>query len=185
MPDIGMPPTRRFTVDPVQARHWLRHAVVAYAAYANGDEPPADLDGPRPEGNLPEIDDDWDPRGAGNEIDVYNLVRDAVDAGIIGAPTGAPIDGATERWDLEFVYVDDSDGGGYCFMVRLGLHLKLATWFQEMRKVGERDATGIPAAMAILTEAVTSANATLDALDEVVAARTPDPRERHAAGAER
>ena len=90
-----------------------------------------------------------------------------------------------ERWDLEFVFVDDSDGGGYCFMVRLGLHLKLATWFEEMRKVGERDATGIPAAMAILTEAVSSANATLDALDEFVAARAREPCERRAAGTER
>jgi hypothetical protein len=171
MSDVSMRPTRRFTLDEDRARSWLRHAVAAYLASCNGDQPPIVPDGSRLVGNLPEIDGDWDPRAPGNEVDVYNVVRDAVDAGIIGTPVDETINGRAEKWDLEFIYSDDSDGGCYYFMIRLGLSLKLASLFEEMRRLGEREATGVAAAMAILTEAVTSANATLDAVDEFVAAR--------------
>lgn len=183
MHDTGMRPTRRFTLDEDRAHIWLRHAVAAHVAYINGDQPPAGLEGFSPSGNLPEIDDDWDPRAPGSEVDVYDVVRDAVDAGIIGTPVDETVHGRTEKWDLEFIYSDDSDGGGYYFIVRLGLDLKLATLFEEMRRLGERDATGVAAALAILTEAVTLANATLDALDAFVAARAQEPFEGPAAAA--
>ena len=147
----------RFTLDEARARTWLRHAVAACMADLYGDEPPADL-GPRPAGELPEIGSDWNPVSPGEEDEVFQLVRRAVDSGIIGKPAG--------DIDLDFEYVADSDGGYYYFLVRLGWKLKLATHAYEMRKLGRPAATGIEAALAILDEAVTSANSVLDALDE-------------------
>jgi hypothetical protein len=170
------PTVQRFTLDKDEARNWLSHAAAAYMADASGEEPACKPEGPRPEGELPEIYDDWNPVAPGNERHVYQVVRCAVDAGIIGKPATSPYPGGAEGsapsdWDLDFEYLDDSDGGCYHFLVWLGLRLKLATPTVEMRKLGERDAIGVPAALAILVEAVTSANAALDALDEYVANR--------------
>jgi hypothetical protein len=167
---------QRFTLNEDKARNWLRHAAAAYMAGACGDEPPPDLEGPRPEGELPEIDDCWNPVDPGNESVVYQLVRCAVDAGIIGKPAtppspGGPGTGDPDDWDLDFEYSDDSDGGCYYFLIWLSYRLKLATQAVEMRKLGERDAIGVAAALAILIEAVTSANATLEALDDYATAR--------------
>ena len=152
----------RFTLDEARARTWLRHAVAACMTDLYGDEPPADL-GPRPAGELPEIGNDWNPVSPGEEDEVFQLVRRAVDSNIIGKPAG--------DIDLDFEYVADSDGGYYYFLVRLGWKLKLATHAYEMRKLGRPAATGIEAALAILDEAVTSANSVLDALDEKTAAQ--------------
>lgn len=174
MPETNNPPQRRFTLDEDRARNWLRHAVAAHTD--TGHAPPSnDTEPARPAGDLPEIDDDWDPRAPGTEQDVYTLVRTAVAAGIIGSPTSRTADGSVERWDLEFNYSDDLDGGGYHFTIAPGGGLKLATLFAEMRKIVEPDATGIPAAMAILAEAVASANATLYALDDFIAAHIATP----------
>lgn len=184
MHDTSLVPPRRFTLDPHRARTWLLHAVAAHGAPSNADEPPGDLDGPHPDGHLPELHDTWDPREPGSETDVGAMVRDAVDAGIICTPADERINGKIGQWDLDFVHFDDGDGGAYCFMLRLGAHLKLATFFEDMRKLGEPHATGITAALAVLTEAVTSANATLAALDTFVAARAHQHCERHPAGVE-
>lgn len=163
------PPTRRFTLDKGRARTWLRHAAAAATSTADpdGGEPPAGLEGPRPDGELPGIYDGWNPVDPGNESDVWHLVRCAVDAGIIGRPETHNPD--SEDWDLDFAYSDDSDGGSYFFLIWVNLQLKLATRAEEMRRLGQRDATGIDAALAILDEARTSANATLDALDRYMA----------------
>ncbi len=170
------PSVQRFTLDEGKARNWLRHAAAAYMADEYGEEPTGILEGPRPEGELPEIYDDWNPEAPGNEGDVYQVVRCAVDAGVIGKPATPPYPGsagasAPGDWDLDFEYVDDSDGGYYNFLVWVGLRLKLATPTAEMRKLGEREAVGVAAALAILTEAVASANRALEALDEYVADR--------------
>ena len=87
-------------------------------------------------------------------------MEQAGEAGIIGKP---------EDCDVSFEYVDDSDGGYYFFLVRIGYKLKLATHSYEMRKLAaERDAKGLPAALSILQEAVSSANSALSDLDEYV-----------------
>lgn len=155
-------PGRRFTLDEGRARTWLRHAAAVAAAGSDSGELPADLEGLRPDSELPEIYDGWNPVAPGNESDVYQLVRCAVDAGIIGRPE--PRNAEAEDWDLDFAYCDDSDGGSYFFVIWVNLRLKLATRAEEMRRLGQRDATGIEAAVAILDEARASANATLDAL---------------------
>jgi len=156
-PDGPARPGIRFTLDPDQARTWLRHAVAAYMEDMLGDEPPADL-GPRPAGELPEIHADWNPASPGQQDEIIQLVRRAVDSGIIGRPS--------EDSDLDFEYAADDDGGYYYFLVRPDRRLKLATHDREMRHVGAPGATGIEAALAILEEAVTSANSVLDDLDE-------------------
>lgn len=140
-----------FTLDKARAGNWLRHAVAAHMAETEGAEPPADLEGPKPDGELPEISDTW---------------KRAVEAGIIGKP---------EDTDIDFEYVDDSDGGYYYFLIRVGRHrLKLASTAYEMRKLGERGATGTTAALAILDEAVWSANSVLAGL-ETYTASLPSP----------
>lgn len=160
-------PAQRFTLDTARAGDWLRHAEAAYRAAAYDEEPPADLQGPKPEGELPGIDSEWNPVDPGQEDEVFLLVRRAVDAGIISAPADA---------DLDFEYVADDDGGYYCFLVRVcGGRLKLASTSYEMRKLGERDATGTAAALAILDEAVWSANSVLANLEKYAADHTGAP----------
>jgi hypothetical protein len=168
-------PARRFTLSEDQARNWLRHAAADYMANIYGEEPPADLEGPKPEGELPEIYDEWNPGAPGNESDVYQLGRGAVDAGIIGTPEGSAL-------DLDSAYADDSDGGYYYFLVWLNDRVSLATLAQEIRHLGERDATGVTAALAILVEAHRSANDALDALDEYAAGRALDEQDAVGAG---
>jgi hypothetical protein len=151
----------RFTLDRARAENWLRHAVAAYMTETEGAEPPADLEGPEPDGELPEISDTWNPVDPGQENAVFLLVERAVAAGIIGKP---------EDTDIDFEYVDDSDGGYYYFLIRVGNYrLKLASVAYEMRKIGERDATGATAALAILDEAVSSANSVLADLEKYIA----------------
>jgi len=165
MPQVDGDAARRFVLDEEKARAWLARAEAATAFDLSGEG-----EDPAPGEDLPEIDDTWDPLSPGNEIDIYSLVRCAVDSGIISRPkTGADQDGTDT--DLEFEYIGDDDGGAYCFLVYLGPDLKLASPSCEMRKLGEREARGASAAAAILHEAVASANTALSALDAHTVAR--------------
>jgi hypothetical protein len=144
-------------LDKARAENWLRHAVAAYMTEVCGDQPPAGLEGTKPDGELPEITDTWNPVDAGQEDEVFLLVERAAEAGIIGKPEGT---------DIDFEYVDDGDGGYYYFLIRVGGgRLKLASCAYEMRKLGERDSAGVAAALAILDEAVCSANGVLASLE--------------------
>ena len=119
-----MPAAEWFTLDKAKAEHWLQHAVAAYRAEVHDEDPPADLEGPRPEGELPEIDHGWDPVAIGQENQVYLLVSNAVDGGIISKP---------EHSDLGFEYVADDDGGYYFFLIRVDdSRLKRASQSYEM-----------------------------------------------------
>ncbi len=71
----------------------------------------------------------------------------------------------------------DCDGGYYRFLLDLSApaRLKLASYAEEMRKLGERDATGIDAAMAVLREARCAANHLLQQLTEFIAATAAQP----------
>lgn len=146
---------QRFTLDETRAREWLARVVRACEAELHGDR-----EDPQPSGELPEISADWEPRAYEEESTVYLLVRLAGDAGIITAPDGM---------ELDFRYSDDSDGGHYCFHVGVGPRVELASYIQEMRKLGDHDATGTEAALSILREAVQKANNTLDGLAELIA----------------
>jgi hypothetical protein len=146
---------QRFTLDETRASEWLARAVRAYEA-----EPDGDSSDPQPGENLPEITSAWEPRAYGEESAIYLMIRLAGDAGLIAAP---------DDMELDFRYSDDSDGGYYCFHVGIGSRVELASYSEEMRKLGEPDATGTAAAMSILREAVEKANYTLDGLAEFIA----------------
>jgi hypothetical protein len=150
---------QRFTLDESKAREWLERAIKAREWSMSDRSGPE----PAPGEDLPDIGADWDPLEPGEESTVFALVNTAATAGVIGKP-----DADT---DVDFVYVDDEDGGYYFFLVYLSWDLKLASRSVEMRKLGERDATGITAALAILDEAVSSANFALTQLDEYIAKR--------------
>lgn len=141
----------RFTLDEDKAREWLDKIIAANEQ----DDYAGEL--------LPEINGNWQAADPGNEDSVFLLVRHAVDGEIIGRPNG--------NYDLDFEYVDDSDGGYYYFLIRIGYGLKLASHAYEMRKIDGRDDHGLSAALAILREAVRSANGVLSDLDEYVAAQ--------------
>jgi hypothetical protein len=150
---------QRFTLDEAKAQAWLERTVSVYDGTAE-DDSGAD--------ELPQISSTWNPMEPDEETEVWRLVRRAVDAGIIGR--------VGDGLDLDFEYVDDGDGGSYYFLVRVGgsRGLKLASHAYEMRKLdGARDElTGTASAMAILHEAVGSANGVLHDLDDYVASRS-------------
>jgi hypothetical protein len=145
---------QRFTLDEDRAVEWLERAVSVYEGTAADDD---DAE------NLPQITGDWQAADPGNENDIFHLVRHAVDTGIIDRPG--------DNYDVDFEYVDDEDGGYYYFLVRIGYQLKLASHAYEMRKIDGRDEAGVTAAIAILREAVRSANGVLGNLDEYVTSR--------------
>jgi hypothetical protein len=147
--------TQRFTLDETRAAAWLARAVTAHDADLRGD-----TGTPPPGEELPEITTGWEPRAYGEENTVYLLIRLAADAGVITAP---------DDMELDFRYSGDDDGGFYCFHVGLGSSVALASYSQEMRKLGDGDALGTDAAMSILREAVETANYTLDGLAELIA----------------
>lgn len=156
----GTTTAQAFTLDEAKAGEWLAAAVAAYRweVDGEGDEPALRADNEQ----LPAIGADWNPREFDEEDTVFFLLRLAVDGGIITAPEGL---------DLDFEYVADGDGGYYYFLIRVTYDLKLATYSEEMRKLGNRNASGAAAAMAILREGVEKANRTLRTLDAYVAGR--------------
>ena len=151
---------QRFSLDEAGAQEWLERAVAKYDyEWGNADAEPEPSDR-----KLPEIGSDWAPRDYDEASTVYLLVRLAVDQGVIAAPEGM---------DLDYRDSDDSDGGYYCFHVGLGEHIytELASYSEEVRKLGAPDVKGTDAALSILREAVMKANHALDDLDKYVASR--------------
>lgn len=161
----AMVTARRFTWDKGKAREWLDRAVAVFEDWVEGA-------GYQPASGepLPGISDDWSPAGLDDEDDVCDLVTYAVSTGIIAVPAVPPFPGQPEgdlanQWSLDFEYAC----GEYWFAVGAGLGLSLVTSSLELHKLGERDARGAAAGMAILQEAVASGNRALDALDSYVA----------------
>jgi hypothetical protein len=153
----------RFTLDEDKARGWLERVTAIHDADYRDVPLPEGIEPARDGEDMPDIGADWDPLSPGCESDIYSLVNVAATAGVIGKPN--------PDTDVDFVYVDDEDGGYYFFLVYLGWDLKLATRSVEMRKLVEMGETGVTAALSILDEAVSSANWALTHLDEYVAAR--------------
>lgn len=138
------PAAQQFTLDRSRAGAWLRGA-------------------PEPGTEAAWADDAWDPGVSGQENAVLGLVSGAVDAGIIGTPRDTGI---------RLEYAGDPNSDYYYFLVQAGNgRLRLASDTQEMRKIGEAGVTGIPAALAVLAEAVRAGNAALGGLDEIAAER--------------
>lgn len=108
-------------------------------------------------------DDDWDPRDDDTDTVIFRLLDDAQGAGVIAGPG-----------TISFTYCGGDDDS-YCFHVSLPLTddktypvLRLASLWEEMRRIGKRDTRGINAARAVLEEAVLNANEALKDLDRYV-----------------
>jgi hypothetical protein len=112
-----------------------------------------------------DIDPTWNPQAYGQETTVYDLIRKAHGQVIL------PPDGI----GVAFCYCDDSDGGGYCWLVDIAAaqphDLRLASAFQEMRWLVTDEQVGREAAESILREAVEQANGCLTALARHTAPR--------------
>ena len=148
---------QRFSLDEAKAQEWLQRAVANanWTLYRTGSEP---------EGtdNLPEITEGWHPLSPGNEVDIFNLVQDAFSADIIVGP---------DSFAIEFEYNEDSDDGWYRYLISVGPRLTLASGTWRISMLCDDEARGPAAALAILGDAVASANTALEGLDEYVASR--------------
>lgn len=139
--------TGRFRLDEKEARALIERAQQRYED---------DEDGGEPNYEVLRLPPDWEPRDADETDTVYDLVYAAGVCGAIEAPEGAA--------PLEFQFMDDSDGGTYQWRVELRpANLRLVSGIEEYHHLGERDARGTEASMAILNEAVEQANCVLDA----------------------
>jgi hypothetical protein len=143
--------TARFTLDVDKTREWI----------ANLIDPDADLADAAAEVDLAE---DWHSGSAGAEWTAERLVQAAMDDGVIGCPA---------EMEVYFDYDDREDGGYYRFLVDIGADVatmvRLATLGYEVRKLGDTAAKGADAALAVLSEAVVSANGALDNLSALIA----------------
>jgi hypothetical protein len=113
-----------------------------------------------------DIDQTWDPQDYGQETTVYDLVRHAC---------GHVIIPPHHEMSVAFCYCDDSDGGRYCWLVHIGAlgprRLRLASAFEEMRRLVPGEQVGRKAAESILREATEQANACLTALAQYTGPR--------------
>lgn len=148
-----------FMLHESHAREWLTRVVVINELGECGPDSQMDTD-------PPPITMTWQPRAVGEEDGTFLLVRAAQEAGALHGPPGV---------ELDFEYVDDGDGGYYRYILRLAdpRPLLLASPPEEMARLGEPDAIGLNAAMAILAEAVETANQLLTDLAAYVAAVMP------------
>lgn len=149
----------RFTLNEREASEWLTRVVVANELGECDPDPPTDA-------GVPPVTMTWRPRDVGEEDGTFLLVRGAQETGVLHGPPGA---------DLDFEYIDDGDDGYYRYILRLNepRPLVIASHPEEMRHLGDPDAAGINAAMAILAEAQDIANRLLNELAAYIAAAMP------------
>lgn len=142
----------RFTLDEEKAARWLGEQMAAYEAWLGGATLP-DLT----------VDSGYSPASDDEGSDTGALVSAACDAGLLAGP-------GEIAWD----YTADSDGCGFSWLVYLEGpgNVRLTSGYEEMRYLGDSGADpGVPAALAVLREAVSAANGLLDGLDAYIAAR--------------
>jgi hypothetical protein len=148
-----------FILHEEEARDWLTDLVVAHeVGIGFGDESPV------PSADSPPIAMVWRPRDPGEEDSVFLLIRAAQDAGVVTSP---------EETIISFEFIDDGDEGVFRWLLDIvtPTPLKLATMSEAMAALGEPQASGVEAAIAILREAVQAANLLVQQLSDYVAAR--------------
>lgn len=150
----------RFTLDEERAREWLAHSVTHYETGKCDREPACT-------GELADLGEDWNPRGTDEEtVTLTTLVYDAQHEGIITGPG---------RASVEYADTSDESEAGYRWEVwtrpESGPWLTLTGHYEKAWHIGEPDLTGADAALAILREAVSTANGVLDDLDRYSAAQ--------------
>lgn len=114
----------------------------------------------------------WSPRDQDyDDSTISQLMERAKELGVVSVPA---------HYAFYFIYDYDSDGGAYFWTVDVPYMeyenlsdiyrtLRLASTFTEMRKIGEPDAVGIEAAVALLSEGVHAANGLLNEFDQCLA----------------
>lgn len=148
-----------FTLREEEARNWLTELVVAHEIDTSFGET-----GTIQSADSPPIGMAWRPADPGEEDGAFLLVRAAQEAGLL---TGA------EGMTITFEFVDDGDEGFFRWLLDIvaPVPLRLATMSEAMAVLGEPEASGVAAAMAILREAVQAANLLVQQLSDYVAAR--------------
>lgn len=145
--------TARFTLDVDKTREWLTR-IIDTDTYPDLTGAAAELD----------LTEDWSTETPGSEWTAERLIQAAMDDEIIGCP---------DEMEVYFDFDDREDGGYYRFLVDIGADVaalvRLATLGWEIGKLGNREAQGADAAMAVLSEAVESANGALDNLALLIA----------------
>jgi hypothetical protein len=131
------------TLNEEKARLWLAQQA---DAVAEGEDYDVDIDAKS-----------WEPRDVGEETTAVHLVWQAQQENT------AVLDGLDGR-EIGLVYEATDDGGSYFFYVDFPttnpMALRVASPYgEEWRRIGDRDALGIDAALSILGEAVHAANA--------------------------
>ncbi|TDD23804.1 hypothetical protein E1287_38620 [Actinomadura sp. KC06] len=149
-----------FEVKEELAWEWLLRAVMS-CEMDDGHDPIGT--------DLPPIGMAWQPRNVGEEDTAFLLIRSAQEAGVLNRP---------ERAELDFEYVDDGDGGYYRYLLRIDAPAPLivASAAEEMRHLGNPDAVGIDAALAILREAAGAGNLLSQQMSAFITAVTAQRR---------
>ena len=138
--------TGRFSLNEAKARALIERALQRYED---------DEDGGPPYYEVLRLPPDWQPRRRDEVSTTEDLVYAAGVCGAIGSAAGT---------ELDFQFMDDSDGGAYQWRVLLcEPDLRLVSHTEEYRKVGAPDTRGAEAALEILREGVEQANYVLDA----------------------
>lgn len=148
----------RFALDEDKARKLIARALRRNQSGTTG---------PAPDYESVALAPRWSPREVDQEPTVSDLVYAARTCGAITQPAGTEID---------FEYQADTDGGMYQWSLYQDGHhgLRFGSAPEEYRRLGDRQARGTAGqAMAILLEAVRSANQVLRDLERYVASQQP------------
>lgn len=148
-----------FILHEEEARNWLTELVVAHeidvgfgerSSMRSADSPPIGMA--------------WRPTDPGEEDGAFLLVRAAQAAGLVTS---------TEAMTITFEFIDDGDEGVFRWLLDVvaPTPLKLATVSEAMAVLVEPETSGVAAAMAVLREAVRTANLLVQQLSDYVAAR--------------
>jgi hypothetical protein len=149
-----------FALKEELAWEWIMRAIVSHEMSDIRDPIARDL---------PPIGMTWKPRDVGEEDATFLLIRNAQEAGVLTAPAHV---------ELDFEFIDDGDGGYFRYLLHVDepARLIVAAATEEMRHLGDRDAAGIDAALAILREAADAGNLLYEQLSTFISAATSPRR---------
>jgi len=149
-----------FTLNEKKAYDWLFELVVSWEIALSFDE---DWDE-----TLPAIDPDWSPQELGETDTAYHLVHAAQQNAMITTTLDAL---------LTFEAIGSGPEGVFHWFldIREPTPLRLATLAESISRLGNPEAHGITAALAVLRDAVEAANLLAQQLSDHITARTtPD-----------
>lgn len=146
----------QFTLDETKAAEWLAASI---AQHDSGDDPAAYA-----ADSLADIGEGYEPRDMDECGSTEEMIANAQHAGVITGPGGI-------EWDFSL----NRDGeAGYTWQLYLGdydegTRVILASYYEEVRHLGEPDTSGAEAALSVLHEAVSTCNELLAHLDRYIA----------------